>query len=90
MRKSSFTITLAMPLILAGLGGCMGNQQTLRAEFGEAVRANTAMQTVNPAAGDVPVPLATRDGQRTEQIIQDYRKDTGKAESGRIVTGVSR
>jgi type IV pilus biogenesis protein CpaD/CtpE len=61
----------------------------LRADFGESVRANTAMQTINPTAGQEDVPVATRDGERTESIIKAYRKDTGKADASRLVTDLS-
>lgn len=89
MRKTNTVIALAMPLALFGLAGCAGNQQTLRADFGESVRANTAMQTINPMAGEQDVPVATRDGQRTENLVNAYRKDTGKVETTRLVTDVS-
>lgn len=89
MSKSNTLIALVMPLALAGLAGCTGNQQTLRADYGDSVRANTAMQTINPSAGQEEVPVATRDGERTENLIKAYRKDTGKADTGRILTGVS-
>ncbi len=81
MRKTNTVIALIIPLALIGLAGCTGNQQTLRADFGEAVRANTALQTINPMAGQADVPVATRDGQRTENIIDAYRKDSGKPDT---------
>jgi len=88
MRKTKTVIALVMPLALVGLAGCTG-QQTLRADFGDSVRANTAMQTVNPMAGQEEVPVATRDGQRTENLINAYRKDTGKVDTTRLVTDVT-
>ncbi|MEO1751617.1 hypothetical protein [Thiofaba sp. EF100] len=92
MRKTNTVIALIIPLALIGLAGCTGNQQTLRADFGEAVKANTAMQTINPTAGQAEVPVATRDGQRTENIMDAYRKDTGKPDTTttgtRIIQGI--
>ncbi|TQV63299.1 MAG: hypothetical protein FNT29_07395 [Halothiobacillaceae bacterium] len=89
MRKTNTLIALVMPLALAGLAGCAGNQQSLRSEHGDALKANTAMQTINPMAGHEDVPVATRDGERTENIIKAYRKDTGKADASRLVTDLS-
>lgn len=67
----------------------MEREMTLEDDFGNAVKTNMAVQTINPEAGKEPVPVATRDGQRTEQALKAYRTDKGKAPSGSVLKDIS-
>ncbi len=64
-------------------------KMTLQDDFGNAVKTNIAAQTINPDAGKEPVPIATRDGQKTEQALERYRAEESKAESGSILDDIS-
>ena len=64
-------------------------EMTLQDDFGNAVKTNIAAQTINPDAGKEPVPVATRDGQKTEQALKQYRTDKGKAPSGSVLEDIS-
>lgn len=64
-------------------------EMTLQDDFGNSVKTNTAVQTINPDAGKEPVPVATRDGQKTEQALKQYRTDKGKAPSGSVLKDLS-
>jgi type IV pilus biogenesis protein CpaD/CtpE len=64
-------------------------KMTLQDDFGNAVKTNIAAQTINPDAGKEPVPVATRDGQKTEQALKQYRTDTGEASSDSILEDIA-
>jgi hypothetical protein len=56
--------------------------------FGNAVKTNTALQVINPEAGQEDMPPMALDGQKAEQGLEQYRKETGEAETEELVTGV--
>lgn len=64
-------------------------KMTLQDDFGNAVKTNIAAQTINPDAGKEPVPVATRDGQKTEQALEQYRTEKSEAPSGSILDDIS-
>jgi len=63
--------------------------ETLEDGFGNSVRSNMAVQTINPEAGKEEVPVATRDGQKTEQALKQYRTDKGKAPTTSVLKDIS-
>lgn len=67
----------------------MEREMTLEDDFGNSVKTNIAVQTIDPEAGKKPVPVATRDGQRTEQALKDYRTDKGKAPTSSVLKDIS-
>lgn len=81
----------AIPVILSVyLAGCsQPHQVTLSDDFGNAVRTNIAQQVINPTAGQQDMPAATLDGQKTEQVLENYRKDDGKVDTERLVKDVA-
>ena len=68
------------------LAGCnLSHQQTMGEDFGNAVRTNTALQVINPEAGQEDMPPMALDGQKAEQAIEQYREATGEAETEDLV-----
>lgn len=63
--------------------------ETLEDGFGNSVKSNIAVQTINPEAGKEQVPVATKDGQKTEQALKQYRTDKGKAPSTSVLKDIS-
>jgi type IV pilus biogenesis protein CpaD/CtpE len=57
-------------------------------DFGNAVKTNTAMQVINPEAGQEDMPPMALDGQKAEQALEQYRQETGEAETGTLVEDV--
>ncbi|MDX8406618.1 MAG: hypothetical protein R8K50_10790 [Mariprofundus sp.] len=70
-------------LLALAVTGCTHNmmerEMTLQDGFGNAVKTNVAAQTIDPEAGKKTVPVATRDGQKTEEALKQYR--TGRVKS---------
>ena len=64
-------------------------QETLEDGFGNSVKSNVAVQTINPDAGKEQVPVATKDGQKTEQALKQYRTDKGKAPTTSVLKDIS-
>ena len=64
-------------------------QESLEEGFGNSVKSNAAVQTINPEAGKEQVPVATRDGQKTEQTLKQYRTEKGKAPSTSVLKDIS-
>jgi hypothetical protein len=77
---------IAVAALLTWLSGC--SHAPLSKTFNEANANNIAVQTVNPGAGKADGELAALDGQKSEQLLQRYRTDTGKATSGGLVTNI--
>jgi type IV pilus biogenesis protein CpaD/CtpE len=85
--NSNLRIVVIITGVLTGMVGC--SHAPLSKDFNESNSNNIAIQTVNPYASKTEAPMATLDGAKAEHLLQRYRTDTGKAESGAIVTGVS-
>ena len=71
------------------LTGCsQSHQMKMGEDFGNAVRTNTALQVINPEAGQEDMPPMALDGQKAEQALEQYRRATGEAETERLVEDV--
>ena len=81
MKTKLITLTFVSLCALA-LGACQAiPQKTLNPKFGNAVHANMAMQTLNPAAGQKEPEATTLYGQRGEKAIDDYIGQEAEAET---------
>jgi type IV pilus biogenesis protein CpaD/CtpE len=70
------------------LSGCQNVvQEHLSDDFGNAVRANIAVQTLNPDAGG-PDDSASLDGQRVEQAVQRMRSRSNEVQNTSLIQGV--
>ena len=63
---------LAGATILAALGGCVNPTPRIDAEFGRAVNAAKAQQTIVPDASKNADPVAGIDGQAAKESIERY------------------
>lgn len=80
------TITIVMTLLpLLALGAC-GTQKPLGRDFGNSIRHNMAVQTVNPEPSTVS-PLY--DGEHAARAIQKYREGTVEEPKPITTTGGS-
>ncbi len=80
------TITIVMTLLsLLALGAC-STQKPLGRDFGNSVKHNMAVQTVNPEPSNVS-PLY--DGEHAAQAIKKYREGTVKEPEAIPTTGGS-
>ncbi len=76
--------TLFSGLLLAT--GCTYIPQTsMDPDFGNAVKTNIAAQTIDPNAGQQDQPAAALDGQKSEQVLKNYRKEKGKVQRGKLI-----
>jgi type IV pilus biogenesis protein CpaD/CtpE len=77
---------ILLAVIFGGLAGCATvPQESLTPGLGNAVKSNIAVQTVNPGAGQEEYPAATLNGQKSEQVMKEYRKEKGKTETKRLI-----
>lgn len=76
-NKYLVTVSIIFSLYLTGCN--QSHQQTMSKDFGNAVRTNTALQVINPEAGQEDMPPMALDGQKAEQALENYRTDTGEA-----------
>lgn len=73
MEKTDFRLILA--LVPIALAGCAETPTPhYDQNFGEAVRAAVAQQTINPDASKNTDPVAGLDGKAAEQTINNYDK----------------
>lgn len=86
-NKYMFAVTIILSLYLAGCS--QSHQQTMGKDFGNAVKTNTAMQVINPEAGQEDMPAMTLDGQKAEQVLEQYRSETGKADTEGLIQDVA-
>lgn len=63
-------------LILLSSGCAWQGETATERDFGNSVRTLVAEQTANPEPQ--PALTQTSDGQRLEQVIEDYRKTVGE------------
>lgn len=68
---------IASVTLVTLFSGC--SHAPLSKSFNEANANNIAVQTINPNAGKQEAAEGTLDGQKSENILQRYRTDTGKA-----------
>jgi type IV pilus biogenesis protein CpaD/CtpE len=72
------------------LGGCAAHEPAkanLNESFGNAVRHNTALQTINPDAAG-PDESDRIDGQTAEQALQEMRTRSNESQSGSLIINV--
>ena len=87
LKRSTFTTVFAVALLASG---CVTtSKQSLRPDFGEAVRNNIAAQTIDPMAGKEETPANTLDGQKGELALERYRTEEAEAETERLVQDVA-
>ncbi len=83
--------TLNLIILLAGalvITGCATGPH-LRDGFGNTLQTDIAKQVIDPMAGQsVSAKAGTLDGQKAAAALDRYRKDSGKTDTGRIVTDV--
>ena len=81
---------IAVPIMLSVfLAGCsQSHQVTMSNDFGNAVRTNTALQVIDPTAGQEDMPPMALDGQTAEQALERYRGATGEAETEKLIEDV--
>lgn len=77
LNKYLITVFITLSVSLAGCS--QSHQQTINEEFGDSIKTNTAMQVINPDAGQEDMPPMALDGQKAETGLTEYRKDTGEA-----------
>ncbi|HKJ76106.1 MAG TPA: hypothetical protein VKA64_02795 [Gammaproteobacteria bacterium] len=86
--KSLMPLTLIAGILLAS--GCVtSSKQTMKEDFGDAVRNNTAAQVIDPMAGQEEMPAHTLDGQKGELALDRYRTEEAEAETDRLVEDVA-
>ena len=85
-NKYLVVVSIILSLYLTGCS--QSHQQTLGEDFGNAVKTNTAMQVINPEAGQEDLPPMALDGQKAEQALEQYRGATGEAETEKLVEDV--
>jgi hypothetical protein len=87
--SNSYKRVLGVVGCVVVLGGCsLSRQATMGSDFGNAVQANNAAQIIDPKAGQQEPVVGTVDGQKTEQTLQRYRKEKGKAPTQRLIIDV--
>lgn len=79
----AITATLALVLI----GGCAGSDATISEDFGNAVRQNIALQTINPQGVEAD-ESAMMEGEMSERAIQTYREGPAEVEDESMVQDV--
>ena len=70
--------TLITSILAAGLlAGCAAGPDRVERDFGNSVRAANQAQILDPVAARNPdmTPVGHTDGQRMENVLDNYRKD---------------
>lgn len=87
--NGSYKAVLGAVACVAVLGGCsLSREATMDPGFGNTVQSIKAMQVIDPQAGQEEPAVATVDGQKTEQALERYRKEKGKAPTQRLIIDV--
>jgi type IV pilus biogenesis protein CpaD/CtpE len=86
MKLLKLLLVLSAVLLLVACN--LGHRSTMRPDFGNAVKTNMAVQTINPEAGQVEQEASALDGQKAEKALERYRKDKGKAPAEKLVTDI--
>ncbi|MGM0633444.1 MAG: hypothetical protein ACQETO_09760 [Pseudomonadota bacterium] len=82
--------TLTLILLGGGMASCVHDQPetvNLSEDFGNAVRHNVAVQTINPDAGGADASESL-DGQSIERAIEDMRERGTEVRSDELLTGL--
>jgi type IV pilus biogenesis protein CpaD/CtpE len=84
--------TLLGLAMTASLAGCQTMSEpapaTLAPDFGNAVKANMAVQVVNPEAGKDDRAAPPLDGQKAEQVMKGYRQEKAQAPTERLLIDI--
>lgn len=85
------TAAPAALLLATALAGCAAQMYTAeeQAVVGDALRADVALQTIDPAAGLKPLPPTPTDAQKMQAGVERYRKDDGKVEDESLIKDVA-
>lgn len=89
MRSTTLMSLTALMGVLLASGCVTTSKQSMSPDFGNAVRNNTAVQTIDPMAGQEEMPANTLDGQKGELALERYRTEEAEAETDRIVQDVA-
>jgi hypothetical protein len=90
-NKYFIVVSIMLSVFLAGCSQSQNFAQppsTMGEDFGNAVRTNTALQVINPQAGQEDMPPMALDGQTAEKAMERYHGVTGEAETERLVEDV--
>jgi hypothetical protein len=73
MNKTILTSILAAGFLV----GCAAGPDAVEKDFGNSVRAANKAQTLDPVAASNPdmTPVGYTDGQRMENVLENYRND---------------
>lgn len=70
------TPTLMLLVAVVALAGC--SRGPLHKDFGNSVKKNTVLQTVNISAPQESHPDVKMDGVKAADVVKNYRKETPK------------
>ena len=79
---STFTRRAALVLLACGAQGCISSTPHWDSQFGAAIRANLAAQTIEPAAGASRNPAAGLDGRAARAAIDNYERSFAQPDTG--------
>jgi outer membrane murein-binding lipoprotein Lpp len=89
MKISRYMVLGAMIAGNTVLAGCsITNRESMAPNLGEAVKHNMALQIIDPTAGEKVQPAATLEGQKAEETMKRYRKESGKTPTQRLILEV--
>ena len=80
------TLTGSIVMLLAGCQSGIEDAH-LSDDFGNSVRQNVAIQTLNPDAGG-PDDSASLDGQRVDRAVERMRQRSNQAQSSSLIQDV--
>lgn len=86
MSKHHIPLVSMLLMVAVTTAGCAGLYDS---HHGSKVRANQLTQTVNPGAGEEKGAVAALEGQKAENLMNRYRKDTGDAPDEKLLKDLS-
>ena len=85
-RQITMALVAAAAALLLATGCATTSAESLDEAFGEAVRHNTAQQTINPEAGEQEAEATGLDGRKGERALERYRTARPDADRGSLIT----
>ena len=87
--NTKMTTVIASFLVVGLLAGCASGPDRSERDFGNSVRAMTQAQTLDPVAARNPdmTPVTLTDGQRIENVLDNYREDVSRRPPATPATG---
>jgi len=79
---STFTRWAALTLFAGSAQGCVSSTPHWDSQFGTATRANLAVQTIDPAAGNIRHPAAGLSGPAARAAIDNYERSFAEPDTG--------